>query len=318
MSLFDTHCHYNLDPLHQNWRSHWQTAQKRSVIGSIVVGTSVKTSLAALHISEQQDDLYTAVGIHPGHWNESQMANSNSDSTSDMQIDTMFETEMRLLTELLREKNVLTQKNESTNKNLIESTDSTTRPKETIGTIVAIGETGLDYFRNPSQKMKSIQKKSLITQLNLAKQYKLPVILHVRDQHIPESKTQNNAYWDTLEIVKEYRSLTFILHCISGPLAYLQEMLFLNTYVGVAANYTYPSAHHIRNLVAQVPQSQLLLETDAPYLPPQSMRGQTCEPYMITHTFESLKQNIGISDQVLLQNTARCFPLVKSLQYLIQ
>lgn len=267
MHIFDTHCHYNLDPLYETWQSHWQKAQTEHVAGSIVVGTTLETSLLATNISNQTENLYSAVGIHPAYVQEL--------------MDTKLEENFFL--------------------------DSKTSQK-----IVAIGETGLDYFRlnqtdSQTEQIKSYQKLALTEQCELARKYSLPVILHVRDQEIPESPTTDNAYWDVLEITVHFPDLQFILHCVSGPLAYVREMVTRGAFVSVAANITYPSAHHIRTLIANTPQNKLLLETDAPYLPPQSYRGQLCEPFMISQTALFLEQEMDINLAEVFDNTFSCF-----------
>src|SRR6185369_5124359 len=70
--IIDTHCHYNMEPLHSEWQKHWQTAQNQGVEKSIVVGADVRSSQTAIEISGQEQNLYAAVGIHPDVWQNSQ------------------------------------------------------------------------------------------------------------------------------------------------------------------------------------------------------------------------------------------------------
>ncbi|NCN06543.1 MAG: TatD family hydrolase [Candidatus Pacebacteria bacterium] len=172
--------------------------------------------------------------------------------------------------------------------------------------VVAIGEIGLDFFRltdSPSdQQIKELQKQGFRLQLELAARYNLPVCLHVRDK-------QAEAYFAVLEIIKsvERNQLPFILHCISGPTEYIAEALTLGAYLGVAANSTYPNNHAIRSSLAKSPNNRILLETDAPYLPPQPYRGQVCEPWMITETAKALFSQKKISANQILNNTKAAF-----------
>jgi TatD DNase family protein len=279
MHIFDTHCHYNLDPLDQSWQDHWQQAQAKGVVGSIVVGTTLETSKLATEIAEQNKNLFCAVGVHPAYVEE--LASSESSNATLQQ--TISELE-----EII-----------------------TTKTKK----IVAIGETGLDYFRlkkaDPeTNQIKENQKLALIEHIKLAEKHGLPVILHVRDQEIPETHTPGNAYWDVVEITSHFLDVQYILHCVSGPLTYMQEMISRGAYVSVAANVTYNSAHHIRTLVANTPQTRLLLETDAPYLPPQPFRGQMCEPHMISQTAQYLEQEMNINLDQMYDNTFSCFSLL--------
>ncbi len=251
--IIDTHCHYNLDPLYQDWQRHWQNAQSYGVTASVVVGTDLETSTRAIEIAAHESGLTATVGIHPN-------ATQNPKQ------------EVLELTKLLNQ-----------------------HPE-----IVAIGEVGLDYFRLPKSKtertkLRELQQQSLRLQLELANQRDLPVILHVRDRLIPEEPSHGNAYWDTLEVLREQLPKLFVLHCISGPTSYLQAMLELGAYVGVAANVTYPTANYLRELLKLVPHDRLVLETDAPFLPPQSHRGQVCEPWMIAETAAYAKNALKIT-----------------------
>jgi TatD DNase family protein len=274
MSIFDTHCHYNLEPLASNWEEHWKKAQDKGVQASIVVGTEPETSEVALSIANQDLQLFAAIGIHPNY-----VSSANLHTQS-------------FLTTLL-----INQKESGTN------------------AIVAIGETGLDYFRlkrNESGKIIdqieiSNQQAALREHLECAAKHELPVILHVRDQLSPESEVIDNAYWDTLHITADYPNLTYILHCLSGPLVYLQYMLKRQVYASIAANCTYPSAHAIRELITHIPQDKLLIETDAPFLAPQTYRGQICEPWMITQTASFLATEHQISLERVLENSYSCF-----------
>jgi len=173
--------------------------------------------------------------------------------------------------------------------------------------IVAVGETGLDYLRLPSvpsqaQQLKHSQQQLFAAQLELAGKLDLPVIIHIRDR-------DSEAHWDALSILKENHPgrWPFILHCVSGPEKYLKQALELGAYVGLAGNVTYPSADGLRQLVTMIPPDRLLVETDAPFLPPQSHRGQTCLPWMVADTAQYLHHQLNLSLDELCQNTLTCF-----------
>jgi TatD DNase family protein len=178
--------------------------------------------------------------------------------------------------------------------------------------IVAIGETGLDYFHvqrevgiteEKKQGIITRQQSSLRMHIQLAQRYQLPLILHVRDQ-------SEQAYWDTLQLLEEedYKGKC-ILHCVSGPATYVQKALEMGAYVSVAGNVSYKNAEHIRELVRLVPADRLLIETDAPYLPPQQLRGQVCEPWMISLTAQYLQDELHISVEKTHQNGDAVFQL---------
>ena len=174
--------------------------------------------------------------------------------------------------------------------------------------IVAIGETGLDYFRLPTEdlersRMIAQQQQTFRWHIKLAQKFHLPLIIHVRDQ-------KEDAYWDTLRLLREAQFTgAFILHCISGPLAYVQQAIEMSAYIGAAGNVTYKNAEHLRDLLRSVPVERILLETDAPYLPPQPFRGQTCEPWMISKTAEFLRDELKMSLEQVKKSSQQVFQI---------
>lgn len=304
--IIDTHCHYNLEPFfvtlpgeRQAWRQHWQEARDNGVVASLVVGTNLNTSSRALTIAKQDPNLFASIGIHPGEIQAFDFRLLSVDWI-DQKVEEFAETMSAVVGRHMEE----VQKT---------GTDQTKSSKNSK--IIAIGETGLDYFRLPEEEnFKSAiiygQKQLLISHISIANKYQFPLILHVRDRQTPNAVTKDNAYWDALSIVYERldKNLPFILHCVSGPKEYVQEALTLNSYVSVAGNVTYPSADAIRELVKLTPQDRILLETDAPFLPPQTHRGQTCEPKMIRETSEYLKEQMGIAPETIVENTGKVWP----------
>ena len=251
--IIDTHVHYNLEPLSLDWKTYWKHAQEVGIEKSIVVGTDSQTSKVAVEISQQEKNLYAAVGIHPDECADS--------STNDLHITTL--------------KNLL---NQNTHKK-----------------IVAVGECGLDYYRLPAdqQEQKVIKQNQKIMfkhQIELARQYDVPVIIHCRDIH-------EHAYNDVLSIVKVYPGTRFILHCMSGSQEYLKEAVALGGNISFAGNLTYKNAEALRDLAKNTPKNRILLETDAPFLSPQSKRGKTNEPAFIIETARELGKVLGISQQ---------------------
>lgn len=260
--IIDTHCHYNLSPLHEEWQHHWRTAQAKGVLGSIVVGTSIETSKAALTLTQSEVGLFPTVGIHPV---ECQHLESLEDSIAQLQ-------------------------------QLATSTK-----------VLAIGECGLDYFRVPDtaecQELKASQQRLLRAQLELAQQTQLPLIIHLRD------KTEQ-AYWDFLEVFTSVFSTPhpFILHCVSGPVEFVKRCVELGAYVGVAGNVTYPNSHLLRQVLNSIERERILVETDAPFLPPQAARGETCQPWMVQWTVEYLSKEYGLQESDLINHTLSLFP----------
>ena len=133
--------------------------------------------------------------------------------------------------------------------------------------VVAIGEIGLDYYWKGNAP-KDVQKRSLLEQLDLAKQFDLPVIIHDRDAH-----------GDILEIFqKEVTGVRAVFHCYSGSLEMAKELLKRGFYLGFGGTSTYKNAAKVREVLQYVPDDLLLFETDSPYLTPVPYRGKRNQP----------------------------------------
>lgn len=131
--------------------------------------------------------------------------------------------------------------------------------------VVAIGETGLDYYKNFSSPEK--QRSLFITQLQIAREFNLPVIVHSRD-----------AKEDTLKILKEAMPVKAVIHCFSGNADFLERCLELGFLISFTCNITYLKSQGLREIVKLSPLDRMLLETDAPYLSPECLRGRRNEP----------------------------------------
>jgi TatD DNase family protein len=150
--------------------------------------------------------------------------------------------------------------------------------------VVAYGEIGLDYFYEHSPK--SDQKRKFRDMLREARELDLPVIIHDRDAHD-----------DALQIISEEWSpdLGGVMHCFSGDAAMAGKLIELGFSLGVAGPVTFPKAEALREVIRQVPIEHLLIETDAPYLAPQPMRGKRNEPAFVRHTAEMIAKIKGLT-----------------------
>lgn len=156
--------------------------------------------------------------------------------------------------------------------------------------VVAIGETGLDYYRDYSPRKK--QKEALKRQLSLARGLKKPVILHNREAHD-----------DLLCIVEEDgEGVTGVFHCFSGDLAMAERCLEMGFYISIAGPVTYRNAHRLRELARTLPLEKLLLETDSPFLSPY--RGRRNEPAYVKLVAQKVAEIRGASFEELAQATA--------------
>lgn len=159
--------------------------------------------------------------------------------------------------------------------------------------VVAIGEVGLDQYRKTVALAR--QQDVLRGFLAIALRRRLPVLIHCRDAYEP--------LLDTLRAAAA--SWQGIIHCASGPAEFIQGALSLGMHVSFAGNVTFPNAKALQALVSLVPDDRLLVETDAPFLAPQPVRGQKNEPAYVAHTAAYLAQLRGVSVEHLGAVTTR-------------
>jgi TatD DNase family protein len=138
---------------------------------------------------------------------------------------------------------------------------------------VAVGETGLDFFRDYAPH--DAQRRLFEAHLELAAELGLPVVVHSRA-----------AGTETADALEAFEG-TVVLHCFSEP-ALLPVALSRGYYVSFAGNVTYPKAKELRAAAAEVPEDRVLVETDSPFLAPQPVRGRPCEPAFVAHTLAVL------------------------------
>jgi TatD DNase family protein len=163
---------------------------------------------------------------------------------------------------------------------------------------VAVGETGLDFYRDHAPR--DAQRRMFEAQLELAGELRKPVIIHTRA-----------ADEDTLAGLAGFPG-TVVLHCFSS-LPLLEPALERGWYISFAGNVTYKNAHDLRSAAYAVPADRLLVETDSPYLAPVPRRGRPNEPANVVHTVAALAQARNAdADELTAQidaNATRCFGL---------
>jgi len=184
--------------------------------------------------------------------------------------------------------------------------------------VVAIGEIGLDFYRNYAPH--DIQRAVFKRQLDLAAESGKPVIVHIRDK-----RGESGAYDAALAILDSWlgnrassrppNSSPGVLHCYSGDLQTARAATRLGLYLGIDGPVTYPSAQVLQSLVTQLPLEHLLLETDCPFLAPQVRRGKRNEPSYIPHIAHKMAQLKGVAVEdvarVTTVNARRLFGLPK-------
>jgi TatD DNase family protein len=156
----------------------------------------------------------------------------------------------------------------------------------------AIGEIGLDYYyeENPPRE---IQKAAFKLQMQLAKELKLPVVIHDRDAHK-----------DTLDILKEFPEVVGVVHCFSGSVEFAKECLKLGYYIGFTGVITFKNAKKIAEVAKEVPMDRILVETDCPYMAPVPHRGKRNQSDYIQHIIEKISEIKGITVEEIEDVTA--------------
>lgn len=158
---------------------------------------------------------------------------------------------------------------------------------KTSNKIKAIGEIGLDKYWVKDEEVIKVQKAFFIRQIELANELKLPIIIHDRDAH-----------YETLEILKEHKPLYGgVMHCFSGSVEYLKEILKLGLYIGLDGPVTYKNALTPKEVAAAVPLDNLLVETDSPYLTPVPHRGKINYPHYVKHVIEEISRIKSINSR---------------------
>jgi TatD DNase family protein len=156
----------------------------------------------------------------------------------------------------------------------------------------AIGETGLDFYRDYATPGE--QRHAFTAQIEIARELGLPIVIHARDREGETSAI--DEIFDTLDA--KAGDAPVILHCFSAPQR-VADAAERGWYCSFAGNATYPSAKELRFAAAKVPEDRLLVETDAPYLAPQPMRGKRNQPAFVVETARGIADERGVSYEEL-------------------
>src|SRR3989344_961252 len=236
-------------------------AREAGVEKMICVGTTIEESRQAIAVAEQYENMFASVGMHPHEFNA-------EDTRNKMQDERWIEKFVEL----------------------------TKHPK-----VVAIGECGLDYFSHDPEKIiteeqKVFQKEGFLAQLELARELKLPVIVHTRP-----SAGSMDAYEDMFDILKHHSSL--ISHPIKKPVA--------GTKPARNDSRSDSGRDDLTETVKRVPLERLFVETDCPFLSPQAHRGERNEPAYVLAVAEKVAdiKEVGVAavEQATAANAARIF-----------
>ena len=279
--LIDTHTHLYWESFKEDFDQVIQSSLEAGITTIINVGVDVQKSAEALAQVEGQLSqipeliAYSTIGIHPHEaW---KYAKGNGQLTMDN-----LQKDINKLEEIYH-----------------------SNPKK----VVAVGECGLDFFfdNNPDfipsslsiDEQKNLQRKLFISQIDLAKKLNLPLIVHVRDDRSKNST--NSECWD--EAVKIAKDHYGIFHCYSGLPNTTYNILNTNFLISFAGTLTYPKNEYLREAAKIIPLERIVLETDCPFLPPQSIRGQRNEPSSVKEIAELVAEIKDISYDEVAEKT---------------
>ena len=162
--------------------------------------------------------------------------------------------------------------------------------------IIGIGETGLDFFYNYSNKVRQI--KSFKAHIEASIELNKPIIIHSR-----------NAENETFEILNSYKSkgLKILMHCFTGSLEFSKKLLTLDAFFSASGIITFKNSIDLQNTFKTIPLEKLLIETDSPFLAPMPMRGKKNEPSFIKYTLSKLAHLHHLSDEQMTTSTTDNF-----------
>lgn len=282
--LVDTHSHLFWDLYVDDFEEVIAKAVEAGVKTAVNVGVDIETSQKALDLKTVNPDMkfYSSIGIHPHE--AFRYGSKNQESRIKLEED---------IAEL--------------EKIYLEN------PEKVIG----VGECGLDSLFNSKyapngetiEELMDLQRKLLKAQIDLAKKLELPILIHCRDDR--GKNPENSECWDeVLEMVEGHYG---VLHCYSGLMPTTLKALESKFLFSFAGNLTYPKNSYLQEAVKIVPLDRIVLETDCPFLPPQSIRGQRNEPASVRETAQTIAEikNVPIEEvaRVTTENFLKLFNL---------
>ena len=279
--LIDTHCHLNFSA----FKDDIGDVIKRTIDGGmrvINVGSQNTTSERAVKLAkEYPGKLFAAVALHPIHL--------HSTFVDEDEVAIPFQTRAEEFDPDFYGK--------------------LAQEKETV----AIGECGLDYFHVPQdvdeQSFKKKQKEVFLKHIELAEKHHLPMILHCRSMKSDPAA----AYMELLDVLQHTGFTRGVLHCFSSTLNVAKAFINAGFMVSFTGIVTFPNAKEVHEAAKWIPLDRLMVETDAPYLAPQQVRGKRNEPLYVRYIAEKVAELKGVPledvEKQTTENAERFFGL---------
>ncbi len=245
--FFDSHAHYYDDRFYGEENPEGAEALldglfADGLLGAINIGTGEQSNARAIEQAKRYPHMYAAVGIHP-------------EEVASMQEPLCAQIEK--LAVLLRDPDVRRQ-----NK------------------IVAIGEIGLDYYWEPYDK--EAQLRCFEAQMELAREFSMPVAIHDRDAH-----------GDCFDVIMRYPDVRGVFHSYSGSAEMARDLVRRGWYISFSGVVSFKNANRVKEALRAVPDDRLLIETDAPYLAPHPFRGKLNHSGRLLYTAQAIAEERG-------------------------
>jgi len=289
--LIDTHAHVNFTAYKDDGDEVIKRALKNNV-WLINIGSQYDTSRRAVEYAQKfEEGVFASVALHPIHL-KGRKIKEEVDADESFTIETQEE---KFDYQKYKE---LALSTHSTTAQGGEQSRTTSPEQARQSKVVAIGETGLDYYHldlGQEENQKALQKESFVKHLELAKELGKPIIVHCRKAHA-----------DVLEILKDYTAgkankLQGTIHSFSGRLSQAEQYLGMGFYLSFNGIVTF--ARDYDKVILNMPLERLLIETDCPYLAPVPFRGKRNEPLYVKYVAEKIAELRGISFEEVAEIT---------------
>jgi len=163
--------------------------------------------------------------------------------------------------------------------------------------VVGIGECGLDFHYDYSPR--DVQARVFRTHIHAARESRLPLVVHTREA--------DEVMWEILRDEYAQGAFTFLLHCYTSGAALARRAAEIGAYFSVSGIATFKAAQDVRDIISEMPQDRIIVETDCPYLAPIPMRGRRNEPAYVTHVYDKLAEIRGWSREETISRTTDAF-----------
>lgn len=287
MQLFDTHAHYNDEKFDLDREEVIQQIYDSGVTKLVNAGYSLDSSKRAIKIAEKYNWMYVICGISP---------NDIPEIKSEIYVQLQKLRELIIDQQKREAYEFSTEDRRSNKNNTVENVDNCTEKLRKNGNkskkIVAIGEIGLDYYWNKENK--DLQKYAFISQIKLANELELPIVIHTRE-----------AVEDTLKILKNEANpiKRGIFHCCPLNRELVKEALKLGFYISFAGPITFKNSKNADEIIEMVPLEKILIETDSPYLSPEPHRGKRNDSRNVYYIAEKIAKVKGMNIEEIAEIT---------------